>query len=249
MKKPYKAVLFDLGGTVRICHTDETWQNDAKRKMAELAGTHLDSNEFFNLVEERYEPYRLWALRENREAGDEELWTKWLLPDGDPERIRKTCHELTFQYRQTKGLRTVVDHGAEVIRELKRRGYKLGIVSNLIGETEVPAWLEADGLSPYFDSVVLSSVCHIRKPDPEIYRIAVEELGVTPEECVSVADNLSRDITGARACNIGWCVLFRSPEKKHPVEINDVNRPDQVIDSFLELLELLAPLDEGGSSL
>ena len=42
------------------------------------------------------------------------------------------------------------DGGVEVIKGLHERGYKLGIISNLIGENEVPDWLEEDGLDSYF---------------------------------------------------------------------------------------------------
>ena len=242
LKKRYQAVIFDLGGTLRIALDDEPYMRHARRKMAELAGTSLPVEEFYQLVEERYEPYRKWALGENRESGDQELWCKWLLPDYDPERIAQVCHELSFEYRQSKGRRVVVDGGAQVLEILHRRGYKLGIVSNLIGEHEVPDWLEEDRLDGYFDSVVLSSVCHLRKPGAEIYHIAARELGVDLADCVSVADNIKRDIPGATAAGVGCNVIFRSPEKKHPVEFTEENRPDAVIDAFPELLELLPPL-------
>ena len=242
LKKRYQAVIFDLGGTLRIALDDEPYMRHARRKMAELAGTSLPVEEFYQLVEERYEPYRKWALGENRESGDQELWCKWLLPDYDPERIAQVCHELSFEYRQSKGRRVVVDGGAQVLEILHRRGYKLGIVSNLIGEHEVPDWLEEDRLDGYFDSVVLSSVCHLRKPGAEIYHIAARELGVDLADCVSVADNIKRDIPGAQAAGGGCNVIFRSPEKKHPVEFTEENRPDAVIDTFPELLELLPPL-------
>ena len=243
LQKRYKAVLFDLGGTLRIALEDEPYMRHARRKMAELAGTPMPVEEFYQLVEDRYEPYRKWALGENRESGDQELWCKWLLPDYDPERIAQVCHELSFEYRQSKGRRVVVDGGREVLRTLHERGYKLGIVSNLIGEHEVPDWLEEDRLDPYFSSVVLSSVCHLRKPGAEIYRIALRELGVEPGECVSVADNIKRDITGAKEAGIGCNVIFRSPEKKHPVVFTEENRPDAVISQFTELLDLLPALN------
>ena len=101
---------------------------------------------------------------------------------------------------------------------------------------------EEDRLAPYFDSVVLSSVCHLRKPGAEIYHIAARELGVDLADCVSVADNIKRDIPGAKAAGIGCNIIFRSPEKKHPVEFTEETRPDAVIDTFPELLELLPPL-------
>ena len=107
----------------------------------------------------------------------------------------------------------------------------------------LPDWLEEDRLAPYFSSVVLSSVCHLRKPGAEIYRIALRELGVEPGECVSVADNIKRDITGAKEAGIGCNVIFRSPEKKHPVVFTEENRPDAVISQFTELLDLLPALN------
>ena len=107
MEKQYKAVFFDLGGTLRIAFLEEAYMRHARRKMAEIAGTDMPYEEFYQMIEERYEPYRKWALGEFKESGDEELWCKWLLPDYDPARIRQVCHELSFQYRQCKGRREV----------------------------------------------------------------------------------------------------------------------------------------------
>ncbi len=232
-----RGVFFDLGGTLRIAEEAPEHQERAKARMAQLAG-YGDVQGFIDMVEARYEPYREWALTENKESGDYELWAKWLLPELGEEKLREICHEMTYQYRQVKGLRHVVDGGVEVIRELKRRGYRLGIISNLIGEEEIPNWLRDDGLEQYFDAVVLSSVCHIRKPDPRMYQMGCDELGLRPEECASVADNLNRDITGAKAAGIGANVLFISPEKLAKKTITDANRPDYIVHRFLDILDL-----------
>ncbi len=241
--KRYKAVFFDLGGTLRIALLEEPWMRHARRKMAEIAGSPVPYEEFYQMIEERYEPYRKWALGENKESNDEELWCKWLLPDYDQARIRQVCHELSFQYRQCKGRRVIVDGGVEVIKGLHERGYKLGIISNLIGENEVPDWLEEDGLDRYFDTVILSSVCGMRKPCFEIYQLAAREMGVELSECVSVADNIKRDIPGAKKAGVGCNIIFSSPEKKHPVEFTEENRPDAVVEDFREILNLLPPLN------
>lgn len=235
--KKIKGVFFDLGGTLRICEEAPAHQEKARRRMAELAGW-TDAQAFLEMVEERYRPYRDWALTENREAGDFELWDRWLLPELDKERLAAVCHELTYQYRQVKGLRHVVPGGLQVIRGLYDRGYRLGIISNLIGEEEIPNWLREDGLSQYFDAVVLSSVCHIRKPDPAMYRMGCEELGLEPGECASIADNLGRDITGAKAAGIGANILFISPEKLAKKTITEENRPDYIVHKFPEILDL-----------
>ena len=51
-------------------------------------------------------------------------------------------------------------------------------------------------------------------------------------DCASVADNIKRDIPGAKAAV--WAATSSSvpPEKKHPVEFTEENRPDAVIDTF-----------------
>ena len=232
-----KGVFFDLGGTLRISEDVPEHKAAAEARMAELAGAP-DVKAFMDMVEERYAPYRDWALTANRESNDFELLHKWLLPELDEEKLREICHELTFQYRQVKGLRHLVEGGREVIETLHARGYKLGIISNLIGEYEIPEWLHNDGLEQYFDAVILSPICGIRKPDPQMYLMGCEKLGLKPEECVSVADNLDRDITGAIAAGIGANILFISPQKLAKKTITDANRPDYIVHRFLDILDL-----------
>ena len=236
-EKRYRAVLFDLGGTLRIALEDEPYMRHARRKMTELAGAPLQVEDFYQLVEDRYESYRRWALGENKEAGDRELWCRWLLPDYDPARIRQVCHELSFQYRQTKGRRTVVEGGADTVKELCRRGYTLGIISDLVGRREVDEWLNQDGLRPYFQTVQQSSVTYIRKPGPAIYYYAMEEVGAEPENCCYVGDNLNRDIIGAKAVDFGMTVTVQY-QKEKPLKLTAENRPDAKVYRFPDLLDI-----------
>ena len=237
MEKQYKAVFFDLGGTLRIAFLEEAYMRHARRKMAEIAGTDMPYEECYQMIEERYEPYRKWALGEYKESGDEELWCKWLLPDYDPVRIRQVCHELSFQYRQTKGRRTVVEGGADTVKELCRRGYTLGIISDLVGRREVDEWLDQDGLRPYFQTVQQSSVTYIRKPGPAIYYYAMEEVGAEPENCCYVGDNLNRDIIGAKAVDFGMTVTVQY-QKDKPLKLTAENRPDAKVYRFPDLLDI-----------
>ena len=61
--KKIKGVFFDLGGTLRIAENVPEHQEKAKRHMAELAG-YEDADAFIDMVEQRYLPYRDWALGE-----------------------------------------------------------------------------------------------------------------------------------------------------------------------------------------
>ncbi|GGM23045.1 haloacid dehalogenase [Streptomyces fumigatiscleroticus] len=69
----------------------------------------------------------------------------------------------------------------------RRAGVKVGILSNSVG---LSPWNLYDGyeVEELYDAVVLSEVHGTRKPDPEMFRIVLTELGLTAEECVFVDD-------------------------------------------------------------
>ena len=238
MTNAIEAIFLDLGHTLRIPLHDDVHQAHARREIAHLLKTSEDPEIFFAKLEARYEGYRRWALETMQEAPELELWSRWLTPEIPPDTITPLSAELTYQYRQSLGRRVVMDGSREVLDELQRRGYTLGIISNLIGTREIPEWLAAEDYSHYFKSVVLSSVFGRRKPHPSIYLEAARQAGVEPANCVYVGDNLKRDVTGTRAAGFGMAIILISPEKLATAMITDVNRPDVTIHSFHELLEI-----------
>jgi len=149
--------------------------------------------------------------------------------------------ELTYQFRQSMGRRVVAEGGRAVIEELYRRGYVLGIISNVITSQEIPDWLKEDGLEKYFSSVAMSSVLGIRKPDPRIYHYATDTAGVKPENSVYVGDNINRDVVGTKEAGFGMVIIVQ--DKREAVEPVSVDaRPDLVIQELRELLDIFPPL-------
>lgn len=237
-------IFIDLGDTFRVIRKDADYILAAKRRIVELLGADADPTEFYReVIEPRYDRYREWALTFYCEAPEKTLWTRWLAYDYPREQVEAAAAELTMAYRKTKGERVVTDGGAETVKELYRRGYTLGIVSDLVGVHEVDEWLDRDGLRPYFRTVQQSSVCLIRKPHPAIYYYALEECGSDPAETCYVGDNLDRDIVGAKAAGLGMTVGVQYPGKK-PQTVTDANRPDRFIQHFSQLLEIFPPLKE-----
>jgi putative hydrolase of the HAD superfamily len=233
-----EAIFIDLGNTLRMLVKDEAHMARARQEIVCLVGTDEDPVAFCAELDERYKVYRKWAFENLTEAPEAELWTRWLVPEFPPEKIAPLGGELTYQFRQSMGRRVVVENGKEVVVELHRRGYTLGIISNLIGCREIPDWLEADGFSPYFKSVVLSSIFGKRKPDPSIYLEATRRAGVESANCVYIGDNLKRDVTGTRAAGFGMVVIMISPEQLAKETITDENRPDVIIHKFIQLLDI-----------
>jgi putative hydrolase of the HAD superfamily len=86
----------------------------------------------------------------------------------------------------------VLTDGPELTAAL-RRARAAGIATALVSDAhEVPATVAA-----LFDVVVLGPTLGVRKPDPEVYRLTAERLGLTPQECVVVDDQLV-NLRGAR---------------------------------------------------
>jgi len=238
MGQSIEAIFIDLGNTLRILIKDQAHMAQARRKIVELVGTDESPETFCEKLDTRYKTYRKWAFENLTEAPEPELWTRWLTPEFPADKIAPLGVELTYQYRQSMGRRVVVERGKEVVIELYKRGYILGLISNVITSREIPDWMDADGFTPYFKSVVLSSVFGKRKPDPSIYLEAARLAGVEPSQCVYVGDNLKRDVTGARQAGFGMVVIMISPVELAEATITDENRPDSVIHEFSELLDI-----------
>jgi len=238
MDQDIEAVFVDLGNTLRILIKDQEHMARARQEIVRLLGTKEDPVEFCKKLDEHYKGYRKWAFENLTEAPEAELWTRWLAPEFPADKVAPLGTELTYQFRQSNGRRVVVDGGREVLEELQKRGYTLGIISNLIGTREIPDWLEAEDFSRFFKSVVLSSVFGKRKPDASVFFEAARRAGVDPSKCAYVGDNLKRDVTGTRAAGFGQIVIMISPENLAEAEITDDNRPDVIIHKFGQLLDI-----------
>lgn len=83
-----------------------------------------------------------------------------------------------------------------MLEALKERGVKIGLISNCFSEEA--RVIRGSILFPYFDGVCLSYEQGVQKPDKEIYRRCMEQLEVTPEECVYVGDGGSFELETAR---------------------------------------------------
>jgi putative hydrolase of the HAD superfamily len=233
-----EGIFIDLGNTLRVLVKDESHMAQARQEIVRLLGTKEDPVAFCEKLNERYKEYRKWAFENLAEALETELWTRWLVPDFPADKVAPLGGELTYQFRQSMGRRVVVDGGREVVEELQKRGYTLGIISNLIGTREIPEWLAVENFASYFKSIVLSSELGIRKPSPEIYLEASRRAGIEPAKCAYIGDNLKRDVTGSRAAGFGQIIIMISPEELAEAQITDENQPDTIIHDFRELLDI-----------
>jgi HAD superfamily hydrolase (TIGR01509 family) len=121
------------------------------------------------------------------------------------------------------------DRAKDTLEELKRRGYKLGIITDTYHTKELKlGWLREIGIDQVWDVFVSSCEEGVRKPNPAIYRAALDQLDLVPCEASFVGHKKS-ELDGAKA--VGMTTIAFNYES--------VAAADHFIEQFDELLTLL----------
>ncbi|NTU76150.1 MAG: HAD family hydrolase, partial [Anaerolineaceae bacterium] len=243
MTEKIEGILFDMGGTLRsTVEKSRSEKEEAIRGIVELLDAEIPIVEFSRMLMERAKAYKDWADQTLIELNEQDLWTKWMLPDWPVERIRPVAVQLNQMFRDSFGTRTIFPETRDVVLELYRRGYHLGLVSNTTSSVEVPAALKALRMAGCFDVVILSTVVGKRKPDPSILQDAAERMGISPNKCVYVGDQPKRDVAAARNAGFSKTVILSDPEKQSAVHAEDpAHLPDHKIGNLKELLDIFPP--------
>ena len=140
-------------------------------------------------------------------------------------------HVVALDHSAFSNTITVTSENLAALAELKDRGYLTGLISNVSLLPELMrADLEALGIAKHLDHALFSSEVGVRKPDPRIFRVMLERLGVEPAQAVFVGDRLLDDIGGAKGVGMR-AVLTREFRQEDQDEIE----PDAVIERLPEL--------------
>lgn len=138
----------------------------------------------------------------------------------------------------------LVPGAAETVRELGRRGYRLALVADGFTDTFRNVFTR-HGLFDRFETMAISEEVGVCKPDPRMFRTALDRLGVAEDDygrVVMVGNHLSRDIKGANGLGLLSVWLRWSPRRsKVPADPSEV--PAYTIDAPLELLALMDRLE------
>lgn len=98
----------------------------------------------------------------------------------------------------------------ETLRELRSRGFKMGVISNF--DSRLFGLLEELGIANYFQYVTISSHAPAAKPDSRIFRTALQKAGVGERHCLHAGDRLEDDVKGAKAAGL-QAVLYDPDER------------------------------------
>ncbi|MDE5953707.1 MAG: YjjG family noncanonical pyrimidine nucleotidase [Duncaniella sp.] len=208
----YKWIWFDLDDTLIDFHANS-------RMALRIIYDECRLDRFFNSPDEwagTYESHNLtlWARYSRAEITQEFLridrFATPLRPhwEGDEESLKEFSRKLDPLYLTRLAEQTALVEGAcEILAYLRAHDYNIGILSNGFKDVQHRK-LTHTGLDRFVDLTVLSDDIGINKPDPRLYRHAMERASTPdPSLHVMIGDNRDTDIAGALAA--GWkAVLF-----------------------------------------
>jgi putative hydrolase of the HAD superfamily len=198
-KAKLKALLFDFGGTLAFLDF-ELLAREFSREGRKLDALALEHAEYAGRAAiDQHLMSGAGTVADGRAY--EHFFRGWMTAAGFEEKELRECAAKFGAIHREASLWRVVRAGTfEALETFKSAGYKLAVVSNAEGQIEADA--RRFGLAPYFDVIIDSHVVGVAKPDPRIFQIALERLGVAPDEVRFAGDIYSIDVEGARAAGI-----------------------------------------------
>ena len=227
----YDAVIFDLFGTLvdEMVYPEShaLRHSQATVAMADTLGAPQDAF------------LRLWgemvSQRDDGSFSTTETCLTYVLSElgipADAARIHEATQSRLEYYRHALEPRP---DALETLATLKADGYKIGLISGCSNDVSI-LW-PTTPFAELMDAAVLSCEVGFTKPDPRIYHLACERLGVRAEKCLFVGDGSSNELTAASELGMG-AVLIRTSD-----DIEDGNRQswnDTRISALGEVLSLL----------
>ncbi|MCX6640919.1 MAG: TIGR02253 family HAD-type hydrolase [bacterium] len=219
-----RALLFDLDNTLIDFMKMKQAAVDAAILAMLDAGLTMTASEASRSI---------WEIYDRDGIESQEVFDRFLL-----ENLGKIDYKILasgiIAYRRAREASMVLyPHVKSTLIEMVRRGYRLAILSDAPSKQ---AWLRlcALGLQHFFETVIAFEDTGQRKPHPLPFRLALDTLGVLPQEAVMIGDWPERDMAGAKAVGIRT-IFARYGNVKGDFHV----KCDREIDDISELLEIL----------
>jgi putative hydrolase of the HAD superfamily len=211
-RRDLKAVLFDVDFT--LCRPGPELGPEGYLRVGRRHGVELDVS--------RHDEARAAALESLQKhpdfRHDEEIWIAFterivVGMGSDPASARAIAFDIERAWERSENF-DIYEDVEPVLADLRRNGLRIGLVSN--GARDLREFVRHHRLD--VDATVASRYHGKVKPDPTIFRKALERLGVAPAEAAMVGDHVEDDVEGARA--LGMRAILIDRENRYP-EIED----------------------------
>jgi putative hydrolase of the HAD superfamily len=229
INKKYKAVIFDLFGTL----VENFSRGDYEKTLTEMA-TVLGAppDEFIRLWADTFD-LRATGVFHSAEACVVHICQELRVPVTDAQVKQTGRIRLDYTSRNIRPRPGSV----EVLTCLKSNGYETALISDCTAET--PLVWQKTPFAPLFNVTVFSCRVGVKKPDPRIYHLATDQLGVKPADCLYIGDGSSKELTGALQVGM-HPVLICDPNGS--VDAHFIDREDwdgTIITSLQEVINLV----------
>ena len=194
-----RAVVFDLWNT--LAHWPEGLSRDFRERWSQRIGRSPEE------IDGVWYASGAWEQRECGPIADA------LRSACDSLGVEADIDELVAWRVELARQAVVPDEGVvATLSELRRRGVRIGIVSNCTEEVAL-VW-ESSQFAGHFDVEVFSATAGCMKPDPRIYELALGQLGVAASEALFVGDGANDELAGATRA--GMTAVLIHPEGEQP---------------------------------
>ena len=200
-----EAILFDYGGT--LAHMDPA---EVGARVGTVRGVPPTVEQ---VAEAHYRALAEFADGE-RMGTDPDWWPAWIRAFVSHLGADDAGEGPVTRLAMAEGIWTSVVPGAfATLQRLRAAGFRLAVISNADGTVE--SRLRLTGLLPHFEFVIDSHLVGRSKPDPAIFAMALERMGVAPAAAWYVGDSPYHDVGGATAAGLAAAVLV-DPFDLHP---------------------------------
>ena len=203
LNRTFKAAIFDMDGLIL----------DSERTVLSCWEKIGEKYGFKDIV-----TYGISVIGKNKKATVDEFERVY----GEPgDRYERELREIYNDLAQ-KGEVPLKPHTLELLSAMKNAGMKIAIASSSTRE-EVTTQMEMLGALKFFDTCVCGDQVTKSKPDPEIFLLACDALGVKSEEAVGLEDSFN----GVRACKASGLYTIMVP---------DIIQPDEEMKSLADVI-------------
>ncbi len=215
MLKNYKAVFFDVGGTLLRVHPSVGDVYATHARDYGFTGSPDDLNREFQ--QEWSNMGGMESLGQQKGLEVERAFWKELVRrvfamHGGLNNFDRYFEHIYDVFRSKESWRVFEDvTESGLLDQLKSKGTVLGVVSNW--DSRLPEILTNTGLAPYFDFILASTVVGSAKPDAAIFEEALKHAGVAPNEACHIGDEPAADIEGAS--NVGLHPILIDRKGRH----------------------------------
>ena len=196
----YRAVLFDLGGTLVDYHDYAHWSDLARRCFVDVP--EEDMAHAFHEVERETDTRERISFTE--------FWRRVLARGSGRDVERPTAERFIALVRERPGFNRLYSDSRRCLEELRTQGRRLGVVSNSSSEARCRTILHETTILPFFEKVVSSGTEGVEKPDAEIFHRALARMRIRPEEAFYVGNLAFTDAEAAREAGLGSVWLNRN---------------------------------------